>query len=146
MFTELLPEQISKFWDIIAFAVDQSLPPTVGDHPDKMNRILSSCMSGKTQVWASYENHQLKAILLTRILFDDASDTKTLLIYSLYGYSQMSAETWLEGVNALKAYAASKGICRVTAYSDVPRVLEMAKRLGASTKYTLISFEVEGVG
>jgi len=97
MLTKLLPDQISNFWDIIKYSVEESLPPIVGDHPDKMNRILSSLLCGKSECWASYnrqgDNTKFEGIVLTKMLYDDASDTRNLLIYCLYGYEEVNKES-----------------------------------------------------
>lgn len=146
MLTKLLPEQISKFWDIIKYAVEQSLPPIVGEHPDKMNRILASALSGKVEVWASYtkgDTNKFEGIVLTELLFDDVSQTRNLLIYCLYGYTDVNEGSWLHGIQKLGEYAKSRKCSRVVAYSDVPYIIELASKLGAETKYTFISFNLE---
>lgn len=147
MLTRLLPEQISKFWDIISYAVEQSLPPTVGEHPDKMNRILSSCLSGRIEVWASYNRHKdvikFEGIVLTRILVDDASYTRSLLIYCLYGYEEVNKESWSRGLKALLKYARSKECSKISAYTNSKYLVKLAENLGASSSYTYISFDVD---
>ena len=145
MLTRLLPEQISKFWDIIKFAIEQSLPPIVGEHPDKMNRILSSALSGGTEVWASHEGHKFEGIVLTKILYDDASGTKNLLIYCLYGYSEVDNKSWLKGLNTLAKYAKARGCTQIVAYTDVPYIVEIVNNLGGEAKYTFLSFNINEI-
>ena len=145
MLTRLIPDQISKFWPIIKYAVEQSLPPTVGDHPDKMNRILSGMLSGKLDVWASYRHladgtTKFDGIGVTQILYDDASNTKSMLIYAIFAYEQTLPETWLEAYEAVGKYAVAQGCTRYVAYSSVPYVVEQAKRFGGDTSFTFISF------
>lgn len=149
MLTKLLPEQISNFWDIIKYAVEQSLPPVVGEHQDKMNRILAAALSGRIDVWASYARNgdetRFEGIVLTKILYDDAVDMKNLLIYCIYGYEQIDKESWLSALNALTKYAKGKGCKLIVAYTELPYVVRIAQRLGANTRYTFLSFEVEKV-
>lgn len=148
MLTKLLPDQISKFWDVIKYAVEQSLPPTVGEHPDKMNRILSSALCGKVDVWVSYtkkESSRFEGIVLTRILYDDASETRNLLIYCLYGYGDVSSESWIEGLGAIAKYAKARKCSSVIAYTDIPYVIDLAKKLGAESSYTFITFDVNKI-
>ena len=146
MLTKLLPDQISKFWDIISYAVENSLPPTVDEHPDKMNRILSSCLSGKLEVWASYNKSEdvvkFEGIMITRIVFDDASYTRNLLMYCLYGYEDVDKESWSKGLMALLKYAKKKGCSRISAYTNIEYMVKLAESLGANTAYTYISWEV----
>lgn len=146
MLTKLLPDQISTFWDVIKFAIEESLPPTVGEHPDKMNRILSACMGGSIDVWASYERgeevNRFEGILLTKILFDDSSGTYNLLIYCMYGYNDVSRDSWLNGFNAILKYAKAKRCSRIVGYTEIPHVVALAKSLGGDTRYTFVSFDV----
>ena len=146
MLTKLLPEQISKFWDVIKYAVEQSLPPIVGESPDKMNRILSSALSGKVEVWASYNKgdkvNKFDGIVLTKMLYDDASDTRNLLIYCLYGYEEVNDVSWFDGFESLVKYAKSRGCLQIIAYSDIPYMIDIAKRLGGEADYTFISFDL----
>jgi hypothetical protein len=145
MLTKLLPEQISKFWPVIKYAVEESLPPTIGDHPDKMNRILSGLLSGKLDAWASYrhlpnEVTKFEGIAVTQILYDEASNTYSMLIYVAYAYEKMAPESWVEAYETVGKYARSKGCTRYIAYSSLPYLIDMAKKFGADTSFTFISF------
>lgn len=149
MLTRLLPDQISKLWDIIGYAVEQSLPPIAGDHPDKMNRILASALSGKVDVWVSYVREEkvnkFEGIVLTKFIYDDASGTKNLLIYCLYGYNEISKESWVFGLKGLVKYAESKGCSQIIAYSEVPYIIDIVNRLGGDSRYRFISFDVKKI-
>lgn len=147
MLVQLLPDQVSRFWDIIKFAVDESLPPIVGEHPDRLNRILSSILSGKTQCWASYrrENEKIvfEGICLTKFLYDEASNTKNLLLYSVYGYEKTENEAWAEAFIATSKFAKANGCNEVVGYTNVDHLIEKAKLFGGNTEYTYITFNVE---
>lgn len=147
MLTKLLPDQISKFWDVIKYAIEQSLPPLVGEHPNKMGNILAACLDGSVTVWASYHREGEKTIfegvLLTQILYDKPSRTKNLLLYCLYGYSGTVPETWLGGLEKLIRYCKAKKCTQIVAYTEVPYLVELAKKLGAEAKYTFISINVK---
>jgi len=147
---KLLPEQISAFWDVIKYAIEQSLPPIVNDHPDKMNRILSSCLRGTTEVWAEYvkegkedENVKFEGIALTQILYDEPSESKNLLIYCLYGYGPIDPGSWARTLTVITKYAEGKGCNQIIAYSDIPHMVSLAKSLGGNTDYTFVAFEVD---
>lgn len=146
MLTKLLPDQIAKFWPTIKFAVEGSLPPAVGEHSDRMNRILSAALCGKLEVWASYRKNEdgvkLEAILVTQFLYDEASNTKNLLLYCLYGYSLISNESWADGFEAIYKYAKAEGCSEVVAYSANEDVVKIAKGFGADISFTFISFKI----
>jgi len=142
MLTKLLPDQISTFWDIIKYAIEESLPPTVGESPNKMNNILSALLCGKVQCWASYTKSEgesrFEAIVVTKILYDDASDTRSLLIYCLYGYENVDKSSWSSGLKTLIKFAASQGCSQIVGYSDVSLIVKLVNSLGGDTKYTFI--------
>ena len=146
MLTRLLPEQVSKFWDVIKYAIEESLPPIAGEHPDKMNRILSSALSGNLTVWVSYiidgEVKRLEAVLCTRILYDDVSNTRNLLIYCFYGYENIDSQSYVDGIRALAKYAVAKHCSQVIAYTDIEYVKQVVNYLGGESKYTFLSFDV----
>ena len=146
MLTQLLPDQISKFWPIIKYGIEQSVPPTVGEHPDKMNRLLSAALCGKLDVWVSYKHldnvTKFEAMVVTQITYDEASNTKSLLIYALYAYADIAEESWTEAYMALGKYALSKGCSRYIAYTSVPFIVQKAKLHGADTSFTFISLPI----
>jgi len=149
MINPLLPEKISHFRDVIKYAVEQSLPPTAGDHPDKMNRILGALLSGKLLCWASYQvdedNRKLDGIIVTDIIYEQATDSRSLLIYSLYGYTEVSHETWLEGLQALLKYGRSKKCTKVVAYTTVPYMIDLTKKMGGNADWTYCSFDINSL-
>lgn len=149
MLTRLLPDQISSFWDVIKFAIEESLPPIVGESYDKMNRILAAAISGKIDVWAAHSKHdgvsRLEGILLTKFLYDDASNTKNMLIYCIYSYTKISGKSWLYGLDKLAKYAKSRGCSQIVAYTDVQYIIDLVNRLGGDTRYTFISFDVNKI-
>ena len=149
MITQLLPDQISAFWDIIKYAIEQSVPPTEGDSPDKMNNILAELLSYKKQCWASYtvdgNERKFEAIGLTQIIDDSTSDTKSLLMYCVYGFRNIPMKSWAEALKALSSFAKSKGCDRMLGYTDVPYMIEKTKEFGGEAKYTLVSFDVDRI-
>lgn len=149
MLTRLLPDQVSRHWPIIKYAVEQSLPPTVGDHPDKMNRILSALLSTKADAWISYEkvddSIRMEGVVLTRITHDEVSNTRGLLIYCLYGYNSVNNGSWREGLTSLAKYAKVNRCSRITAYTSSKYVVDLVNKLGGNTDYTFVSFDVEQI-
>ena len=147
MLVRLLPDQISKFWDIIKYAVEQSLPPIVGEHPDKMQNILMAALDGSIDVWASYskgeEGNKFEGVVLTELLFDRPSRTKNLLLYCLYGYEGVDSKSWMTGIHTLAKYALSRGCNQVVAYTDIPYMINLTKKLGGEAKYTYCAFNVK---
>lgn len=149
MLTKLLPDQISEFWNIIKYSIEQSLPPVVGEHPNKMNNILISAMEGSIDVWASYNRgegtNKFEGIVLTEVLYDRPSRTRNLLIYCLYGYESVDKESWQDGLTTLTKYADGKKCSQIIAYTDVQMIVDIVNQLGGEAKYTFISFDVNKI-
>jgi len=148
LINKLLPEQVSAFWNVIKYALEESLPPFVHDHPDKMNRVLTSILCGNIDVWASYnklpdETIKFESIAVTQELYDEPSGTKSLLIYCLFGYDYIDEESWTQKFSTVIKAAKELGCVQVTAYSNVEKVIKSAKKFGGDTSYTFISFDVD---
>jgi hypothetical protein len=144
MVTKLTAEQIAKFWPVIKYAIEESVPPIAGEHPDKLNRILSSMLSGVLEVWVSYKksDNKFEAIFTTQFLYDDASNTKNLLIYSMYGYNPISRKSWKDGGLAMIKYAKETKCNAIVAYTQSNEIIEAAKIFDADM-FTFISINVE---
>lgn len=148
MLNKLLPQQISTLWDVIKFGVQHSVPPTVREKPGVLDRILAACLWGELDVWVSYQKDEenkeidIEAVSLTQVLYDEASDTSSLLLYSLYAFKHISEKSWEEAFNKVAEYAKSKGCSRIICYTKVDRIIEMAKVFNANTDYTFVSFDL----
>jgi len=144
MVTKLTSEQIAKFWPVIKYAVEESVPPIVGGHPDRMNRMLSAALSGVLEVWVSYQrpDNKFEAIYITQFLYDDASNTKNLLLYSLYGYAPIDRQSWIDGGKTMIKYAKENGCNAIIAYTKNDDAVKTAKMFGADLA-TFISVNVE---
>lgn len=146
MLVKLIPEQVSRAWPDIKFAIEQSLPPVVGMQSDRMSNILRGILTEDVVVWSlvnTKDDNKIAAIGLTTFTFDGASGTKSMLIYCIYGYGVPVPGLWKDGFKTLEKYAKSKGCHRITAYSSEKSIIKYAKALGAEAKYTFISFPLE---
>jgi hypothetical protein len=147
MLLRLLPEQVARFWDEIKVGVEAALPPIAGESEDRMNNILTSILSEGIVCWLSYRKHEdhkeVTAIMLTQIVADAPSKTKSVLIYALYSPDDsIGLDGWIEGYRALAEYGRSVGCSRITAYSDNPKIITMAERFRADLAYRFISVPI----
>jgi hypothetical protein len=127
--------------------VEESLPPVVGQHSDRMQNILRAVLTEDVTVWVSAEKRNDKntitGIVLTSFVFDGISGTKSLLIYCVYGYGDALSESWTSGVETLRKFAKVNECHRMIGYTNVPSLIALAKRSGADTQYTFVSFSLE---
>ncbi len=140
--SQLLPDQIANSWDVTKRAIEASTPPTTTWTPNMLNKILTSLLCGRAQCWFGYtvkgDNRKLEAVLVTSILYDDISDTRNLLIYSLFSYG-IDRGSWIGIFRTLVKYAAAKNCKRIVAYTSEPGIINLAKKLGGETSQTFIS-------
>ena len=143
MLIQLLPEQASKYWMDIKWAIEESLPPVVGMQSDRMSNILKSILTEEVIVWLSVEKgangNIINGIVLTNFVTDVISGTKSLLIYCIYGYGNVHQQGVLDGIVALQKFAKSRKCNRILAYSDVPSIIKLVEGLGGETRYRLLS-------
>lgn len=148
MLIKLLPEQVSKHWNDVKWAIEQSLPPIVGMQSDRMSNILTAILTEELVVWISVEKRTsenvITGLVVTSLLFDKPSGTKSLLIYCIYGYSNSTAESWKGGFETLRKYGVGKSCNRIIGYTDVNSIIKFAQGVGAETRYTLVSFPLGG--
>ncbi len=147
MLVRLLPDQISKFWDIIKYALDNAPPLTANqNYKDWTTRILTQALSGKIEVWASYRDEEgqkiFEGVMLTTFTYDSFLDTKDLLIYYVYSYNGISAETRDLTFKTLAKYAKSRGCKRIATYTNNPTIVSWAKDFGGDHSLTLITFDI----
>lgn len=141
MLVKLLSEQITSYWNVIKYAVEESVPPIANENYNKMNKILEALLNGSMDCWVSVsdEDKRVEAVVVTAISEDYCSGIRNLLIYSLFGYSEISDKSWAEGFETLSKWAKKLGCVRMIAYTDVERIKEVVKTIGGDTRYSLVS-------
>ena len=117
--------------------------PLLSSRMDVMNRVLLSALTGKLSLWVLHEGKSLKGIVSTRIIYDDITDTNSLLIYSMWGDGSLSSPEWLHVISLLLQYAKRKKCKYVTSYVSLPEAIKVAKTLGANTDLTFIFLDVD---
>ena len=148
MLLRMLPEQVARYWDSIKTNIETALPPIAGDNKERLNNILASILAGRIVCWFSFrklEDNKIQptGLVTTQVIVDEATLTKSLLIYTLHSPDDSLGEDgWREGYEALKEYGRSVGCDRVTAYSDDPRIIAMTERFGGNADYRFISVPI----
>lgn len=135
MIARLTPEQVANGWKDVKHALEVSLPMEEGDSPAKYNNILTALLSGEMQAWASWRsdpdgNPRITGLIVSRILRDDITDTRNILVYAIYSIDTTRDE-WIGGMQAFFDYAQSNGCSRVIGYTKVESMLKHAKDWGA---------------
>lgn len=139
MVIKMLPDQISKSWDIIRYGI-MSVPSPIADvSPEGVRNILKNLVMGTVQCWASFERDELNGgdkingFVLTTIAEDYVSGNKFLNIYDLFFTTTPKEELLEEGIKAIEEFAKANKCNKITAYSVVPGVIKIADRCGFKT-------------
>jgi hypothetical protein len=144
MLVKLLPDQISRFWPYIKYALEQSVPLDILKKNDKMNNILESLLFDGMHAWLEIDQERLEVLgcLVTTIWNDESSKTKALRLYSVFSYDDLPPQTWAEGFHTLSEFARGKGCEFIDAFSENEGVIRLARRFGGDTRFTYITLEI----
>jgi len=140
----LTPDQVSEQWeDGIKDAIEYALPPLASyESPDRMGNIFTSLLSGEMVCWTIWKEEDICIIATLQILIDGASQTRNLLVYSLYSYMTITLDMWGTLVKLLTAFAREQKCSKIIAYTNVERIKEIILSVGGDTSYSFISLEV----
>ena len=144
MLLQIMPEQVIEFRPLIEQAIEEAIPPIEGESPQKVNNIITKLLAGELVGWIIYrqlDSGRKKSIgfMITSIVYDDVTETKSLMIYCLYVYERSVVNDWIEGFEALEKYARSRGCVRVTGMIMEEALLRRVYMLGGGVKYHFIS-------
>lgn len=148
MIIKLLPEQISKSWDIIRYGI-LAIPSPISDNtPEGVRNILKHLLMGTVQCWALFEEDTLNGgeritgFALTTIADDLISGAKFLNIYDLFFLSTPKQEDFENGLEAIQEFAKANKCNKITAYTKVSGILKVTEKLGFNTENRFIIKEL----
>jgi len=136
MLIRMLPDQIAKWWIIegehgIKQMVEAALPPIAGDGDDRMNSILAMLLAGAMDCWAIMNEDQvIRGMLTTTFTFDSCTNTKNLLLYTLYTVEETGPEDWKEGFDRISKWAAGHDCQNVVCYTQNEAIVNNALAVG----------------
>lgn len=136
MIIKLLPEQISKSWDLIRYGIT-SVPSPISDiTPEGLRNILSHLLTGTVQCWAMFEvdtineGEKITGFVLTTIVDEPISGGKFLNIYDLFFVATPVIKDFEDGIKSIEEFAKANKCNKITAYSTVAGVISVADKLG----------------
>ena len=140
----LLPEQIPQYWDDIKEGLSRALPP---GPIDRKAKLLAGLQVGKIQCWISYQKTEketlVDGVVITALVDDQVHGLRNLLIYALWNIDEVHSSTWIEGFEALRKFAISKGCSRIVAYTDDSMLIDLAKgTLNGEAQYTFLTWDL----
>lgn len=138
MIIRLSTIQISDHWEAIKDMLDRAVSDIPGQLANTDNNVLRFLLIGESVCWIGYKKiaerrNDIVCMLITRIIFDDITGIRSLLIYCLAGWDVLDFDFYKNGIETLKKYQKESGCHRIAFYSDEPRILQIAERLGFDT-------------
>lgn len=141
----LLPDQIMEHWHFIKDAMERAFPPMTNATPETFLEIQEQFLLGEMDCWFGVESidaQEIIAVMTTKVVVEDVTKTKNMLIFSVTTYMPHNADLWIYGYKALSRFAASKGCNKIISFSNDANVLRIAKGLGADVEWRLIQLEI----
>ena len=144
MLVKLFPEQIAKHWELIRYSIEKTVPKVPRETEDKLNNILTEMLLETWECWVNYHDttKRFNAIIVTTILHNNITDTKSLLIYSIYGFGPGDIRAWLTGMATLIKYAKFKDCIRIETYADIDFSMKFLGRYKGSSTHKFITVPV----
>jgi hypothetical protein len=138
---KLLPEQISRHWDIISFALENVNVSGEQLNSQAIQLLIEKLISGQVQCWAVHNQENghsgLAAMVFTSILKDPILNIRNLLLMGIYVFDHPSGlMVWHQGLETLRKYAKGNDCQNIVFYTNVPDLIQMAKKFGAITEFT----------
>ena len=145
MLIKLNVDDINKHWEMIAPMIEESLPPIANGHIDRMANLLKEILKGSYTVWllVKPENRLFSGVLVTTVTEDKGSGTRELLIYALFGGSNITRDVVKSGFNTLKAEARNLGCDWLSAYTQVASVKTLWNSIGGDTSWNYLKMDLD---
>lgn len=143
MLVKLTGEQVSAYWiDMVKPAIANSLPAHVDMAEDTMNNVLAQILSDKLQCWAVMLDGNIVGICTTMVTDDPVTQTRSLLIYSLYNFTdtEYPEDLWLNCMAQMQKVAQSYNAYPIYCYTDNEQIVERAKQNGGAFSQHVITF------
>jgi len=135
---------------VIKEGLRKSHIPEMNDNGvDTYANILANLLEGKLTAFISgdMEDNKISRIIGTvvvGIITDPFSNSKNLIIYSLWVINGSEFEEWKNGFLFTSRYALANGCSRIIGYTDNQIIVDLAKKFGADTTHTMINISLEG--
>jgi hypothetical protein len=142
---QMMPDQAMHYWDVLRDYIEQSLPPYAASEHSLL-RIQEDILVGNIQCWiflcGTPDAINAKAFITTRIVTDESTLTRNLLIFTFTANEHLTDDEYRSGYESLIKFASSRKCSKMIAYSNVDKVVKLAAQLGADCSYRFMSFDV----
>lgn len=130
-------------WLIMKKVIVKAAPPTVKVDGLLLARAHSELMDGKMEGWYFSDGSPL-AVAITKIREEYILGKKEMLIYAAAHLRKMNEAEWDVCFAEMALHSLSMGCTHMTCYTIVPRIMEMAARMGGDIETRYVSIPLGG--
>lgn len=130
-------------WQQMMVVVAKAAPPTVTITDVILDRVRSALLAGELDGWL-FSNGTPMGIALTMIREDRLLGKRELIIYAAANLREMSVGDWDQCFVKMRLHSLSKGCTHMACYTVVPRIMEMAQRMGGDINTRYVSIPLGG--
>ena len=147
MIHKLNPDTILQDWEVLKVGLAQAIPLTDKPVDSYLNDLLLSIVDGRVEGWVIYDRveevNKIYGVFCTTVTTDIVTREPSLLIYALYTTTFTPQKVWDSAIESLVKVARERGIPTITAFTRVPRVVEIAAKLGGDVGATFITWRLK---
>lgn len=143
MVLKLTSRDLTKYWDTLKDSVDMTgarLSPTA------FNKLLELGLLGSFEFWLWGERDgDFKAVVITRITYDDVRDLNALLIYHFAWLGSKATNKefiYKELYEHFLTYAKGNNLWALETYTNDPEFLKVFSAVGGEVKFRFARLEV----
>lgn len=144
MTVRLLSIQISKFWELIKYALSQV--ERFGSDDEALgvyNRVFASLLNDKSQCFILYNSDQeVRAVCITEIFEDFITTKRSLNVRCLYAFKVTSDAEWQEGFKLIRQLAKDSKCSKITFQTSNARIKHIGQVIGFKEISTNMLLEV----
>ena len=129
-------------WEFIRQALIVSLVPVGGMNEEVVSDLQSALAMNRMRCWMMALDKKLAGIILTTVVDDTMIRRRSLLVYHTATFVSFGDREWTLVFDLLKEHARRAGCVSVVAYTESPRIINVAKRLGGATSQVKLEVEV----
>jgi len=147
MLIKVIPQQIPQAWEIIKFAAVQADEIKAEHRQAYVNELLHALLSNKAQAWlrTDTDQKQVKSVVITRLLGDQTTGEKYLLLQSFYAFEAHDSVEWAENMRLAIEFANKEGCSFISFNSKNSRILELATMFGFKERFIRLDYSLGGV-
>lgn len=145
MLIKVIPNKIPEVWEVIKLASTQA-DGIVKGLESYLNELLHALLSGKAQCFLRTNDKQteIEAVIITRLLMDQFTKEKYLLLQSYYAFKAASDKDWGNNMQYAMDFAVHENCSYISFTSSNKRILELAEFYGFNERHRRLDFRLGG--